>query len=104
MFNKEEDFKFYVYEYKVFSLENALEDNDIQYFNENNYGTNTKSNKYYIKNSDRKKLDIICKQLSLEIFTDTIPNIETRFPKISFNLPKITLIIVLIILIFIILI
>jgi hypothetical protein len=83
MFNGEEEFKFHVYEDQVFFLENILLENSIEFHNELEYGTNTRTNKYYIKNSDRPIFDRICKENKFEIFLDSIPGIETRYPKIN---------------------
>lgn len=83
MFNGEEEFKFYVYEDQVFILENLLLENNIAFHNELEYGTNTRTNKYYIKNSDRHKLDVAVKEIQLELFLDNTPKIETRYPSIN---------------------
>lgn len=85
MFNGEEDFKFYIYEDQVFFLESFLLENNIQFHNELEYGTNIRTNKYYIKNSDRPKFDEICKENQIDIILDSIPHIETRFPKLEYH-------------------
>ena len=76
MFGSQDVFKFYVREYDVFTLEKILVDNNIEFHNELIHGTNANSNKYYIKNSDRPLLDKYIKINKLEIFIDSIPNIE----------------------------
>ncbi len=93
MFNGKEDFKFYVNEDQVFHLEKALLDNKIEFHNELGIGTNIRTNKYYIKNSDRPKFDKICKKIQIDIFIDSIPEIETRLPNIKLNYIQIAIII-----------
>ena len=98
MFQGEDVFKFYVYEHNVFFLEKLMSDNQIEFHNELILGTNINSTKYYIKNSDRKKLDKLLVNNDIEIFIDSIPRIETRFPEIKISLPIILIILVLILL------
>jgi len=85
MLNGVEEFKFYIYEDQVFFLEKALLDNSIKFHNELELGSNTRTNKYYIKNSDRLEFDEICKENKFEIFLDSLPEIETRYPKLNPN-------------------
>ncbi len=98
MFKSNDVFKFYIYQHNVFTFENALNKNQIEFINEKIIGTNSRSLKYYIKNSDREKLDLISKDLEIEIFIDSLPNIETRFPKINITYPKLILILIVLIL------
>jgi hypothetical protein len=103
MLNGEEEFKFYIYEDQVFFLEKALLDNNIEFHNELELGSNTRTNKYYIKNLDRLKFDEICKESKFEIFLDSLPGIETRYPKLNVNSSHfISIILFIIIIIFII--
>ncbi|WP_028892566.1 hypothetical protein [Tenacibaculum sp. 47A_GOM-205m] len=85
MFNGEETFKFHIRFQDIFKFEKLMLENNIQYHNELEYLTNSRSNKYYIKNSDRKKFDTICVKNQLEIYLDSLPNIETRLPKFTSN-------------------
>ncbi len=85
MFNGQEDFKFNIRFEDTLTLERLLFENNIEFHNELEYQTNSRSTKYYIKNSDRIKFDTICKENQLEIFLDSLPYIETRFPKITQN-------------------
>lgn len=86
MFKGQEEFKFHIRFEDTFTLERLLFENDIDFHNELEFQTNSRSNKYYIRNSDRIKFDKVCTDNQLEIFIDSLPNIETRFPKITSNL------------------
>ena len=85
MFKGVEEFKFYIYQHNVFTLEKLMKDNNIEFYNEKIFGTNVRSFKYYIKNTDRKKLDNICSKNKIEVFIDSLPNIETRFPDLKIS-------------------
>ena len=103
MFNGEENFKFYVYEDQVFYLETALLENEIEFHNELGISTNVRTNKYYIRNSDRIKFDTICKETKIDVFTDSIPTLETRIPVIGIKYFIVLIFIIIIILLLILL-
>ena len=103
MFNGDEDFKFYVYEDQVFHLEKALIDNNIEFHNELGISTNIRTNKYYIRNSDRIKFDKICKEIKIDIFTDNQPKIETRLSSLKINYISFSIIILIIVVLLILL-
>lgn len=93
--DRKNEFKFYVLQEQTFTLEKILQDHHIQFHNELMIGTNARSQKYYINNSDRPLLDKLCKQNEIVLLTDSIPFIEHRLPSLKSN----TLVIVLFLLI-----
>lgn len=86
MFNGKDDFKFQIRFEDTFTLERLLFESKIEFHNELEYQTNSRPNKYYIKNSDRIKFDKLCKENKLEVFLDSLPIIETRFSNNSSNI------------------
>ncbi|MDE0535791.1 hypothetical protein [Tenacibaculum sp. L6] len=85
MFDGEEAFKFHIRFQDIFKFERLMLENNIQFHNELEHLSESRSNKYYIRNSDRKKFDAICVKNQLEIYLDSLPNIETRLPKFTSN-------------------
>lgn len=81
--DRKDEFKFYVLTEQTFTLEKVLQDNNIQFHNELMLGTGARSQKYYIKNSDRPLLDRICKEHEIILMTDSIPFVEYRFPSLK---------------------
>ena len=99
--DRSNEFKFSILPEQLFTVEKVLIDNNIEFHNELGIGTNIRSSKYYIKNSDRTLFDKLCKEHEIILLTDSIPFIEYRFPKIN-NL-SIIILVLLFILVFLIL-
>ncbi len=97
--DRSNEFKFYVLPEQIFTVEKILLDHNIEFHNELEIGTNARSSKYYIKNSDRYLLDKLCKENEIILQIDSMPFIEHRLPSLK-NSSIISVLVVVLILIF----